>query len=89
MKLTLFSAADIAAALPMRECIEVMKQAFADFSSGRAQVPQRTVMPIGGGPGDGGTLLVKPAYIPPDALGAKLVSVFPGNARIGKPGPHN
>ena len=81
MKLRLFSAADIATALPMRQCVEVMKQAFADFSSGRAQVPQRTVLPIE----DRGTLLVKPAFAAGSGLGAKLVSVFPGNAKVGQP----
>lgn len=98
MKLRLFSADDIAAALPMRDCIEVMKRAFADFTSGRALVPQRTVMPIGAE----SALLVKPAYLPPpppvasagrgsskeDApggLGAKLVSFYPGNAAEGLP----
>ena len=60
MKLQLFSAADVAAALPMRECVEVTKRAFADFTSGRARVPQRTVMAVGGE----NVLLVKPAYLP-------------------------
>ena len=81
MKLRLFSAADIATALPMRECVEVMKRAFADFSNGRAEVPQRTVLPIE----DRGTLLVKPAFAAGSGLGAKLVSVFPGNAKVGQP----
>jgi len=85
MKLTLISAADIASALPMAECIEVMKGAFADFTAGRVQVPPRTVMDIDGEEGAGGTLLVKPAYIPQVGLGAKLVSVFPGNAETGRP----
>lgn len=81
MRLRLFSAADIATALPMRQCVEVMKQAFADFSNGRAAVPQRTVLPIE----DRGTLLVKPAFAAGSGLGAKLVSVFPGNAKVGQP----
>ena len=57
MRLQLFSAADVKAALPMRDCVEVMKRAFADFTSGRAQVPQRLVMPLG----EGNALLAKPA----------------------------
>jgi ornithine cyclodeaminase len=89
MRLRLLSAADIAAALPMAECIAVMKQAFADFTSGRAQVPQRTVMTLGAAD-DAATLLVKPAFIPagPGAtagLGAKLISVFPANTARGLP----
>lgn len=85
MKLTLFSAADIATALPMSECIEVMKRAFADFSSGRARVPQRTVIPLDTDAADGSCLLVKSAYLPGIGLGAKLVSFFPGNAARGRP----
>jgi len=84
MKLRLVSADDIAAALPMADCIKVTKQAFADFTSGRAQVPQRTVMALGDEEDDG-TLLVKPAFIPEVGLGAKLVSVFPANAEHGLP----
>jgi len=84
MNLRLLSADDIAATLPMGECIEAMKQAFADFSSGRAQVPQRTVLRLGE-EADAGTLLVKPAFVPGVGLGAKLVSVFPRNAELGRP----
>lgn len=84
MKLRLLSAHDIAAALPIDDCIQVMKQAFADFTSGQAQVPQRTVMALGED-ADAGTLLVKPAFIPEVGLGAKLVSVFPANAAHGLP----
>ncbi len=80
MKLLLLSAADIEAALPMHRCVEVMKRAFADFSAGRATVPQRTHIDAGDG-----SLLVKPACIPGVGLGAKLVSVFPGNASRGRP----
>jgi hypothetical protein len=46
MKLRLLSGADIAVALPMSRCIEVMKRAFADYSKGHAKVPLRTVIPI-------------------------------------------
>ncbi len=98
MKLRLFSANDIAAALPMGDCVEVMKRAFADFSSGRAKVPQRTVISIG----EENALLVKPAWVPGlpplgegekdsskegarGGLGAKLVSFYPGNAAKGLP----
>lgn len=84
MKLRLLSAEDIARALPMRDCVEAMKRAFADFTRGTAQVPQRTVMPLGH-EADAGTLLVKPSYVPEVGLGAKLVSVFPRNAEHGLP----
>ena len=82
MQLTLLSAEDIRAALPMRDAIQAMKDAFTAFSSGRAVVPLRPVIPV---PPVQGTLLVKPAYVEGGGLGAKLVSVFPRNPQRGKP----
>jgi len=81
MKLTLLSADDVRQALPMREAIEAMKGAFADYSSGRATVPQRMSVGV---PESGGTVLLKPA-LTPTGVGAKLVSFFPGNRARGKP----
>ena len=60
MKLRLFSGEDVARALPMAECVAVMKEAFAAFSGGRAVVPQRTVLEVG----VGNAVLVKPAWLP-------------------------
>jgi len=85
VQLTLLSAEDIRTALPMRDAIEAMKDAFAAFSSGRAVVPLRPVIPV---PPVEGMILVKPAFVEGHGLGAKLVSVFPGNARAGKPTIH-
>jgi ornithine cyclodeaminase len=82
MELTLLSAEDIRTALPMRDAIDAMKDAFAAFSCGRAVVPLRPVIPVA--PAQG-TVLVKPAYVEGGGLGAKLVSVFPNNAERGKP----
>lgn len=81
MQLRLLGAADIRRALPMRDAVDAMKEAFAAFSAGRAVVPQRPVIPV---PPDG-SFLVKPAYLAGQGLGAKLVSVFPGNAQRGRP----
>jgi ornithine cyclodeaminase len=80
--LTLLSAEDIRTALPIRDAIQVMKDAFAAFSGGRAVVPLRPVIPV---PPVQGTLLVKPAYVESGGLGAKLVTFFPKNAERGKP----
>jgi len=66
----------------MADTIEAMKEAFAAFSSGNATVPQRLSVAV---PPEDGVLLVKPALLPDQALGAKLVSVFPGNAEHGRP----
>lgn len=82
MRLKLLSSEDIRHALPMRQAIKVTKTAFADLSAGRADVPQRMSLAV---PPVEGTLLVKPAYVPSSGLGAKLVSVFPGNAAKGEP----
>ena len=82
MRLTLLSADDIRAVLPMADAIQAMKDAFAAFSSGKATVPLRPVIPV---PPAEGVMLVKPAYVEGRGLGAKLVSVFPRNAQAGKP----
>lgn len=81
MRLTLLSARDLEAALPMGETIGVMKKAFADLASGRVAQPRRLTVP---GEEDG-VLLVKPAAQIGVGLGAKLVSVFPRNAASGRP----
>jgi ornithine cyclodeaminase/alanine dehydrogenase-like protein (mu-crystallin family) len=68
MKLTLLSADDLRAALPMPAAIEAMKSAFAALSTGRADVPLRLALSV---PQAGGTSLFMPAYVPPNgALGA-------------------
>jgi ornithine cyclodeaminase len=66
----------------MSQTIEAMKRAFAAYSSGAATVPQRIALEI---PPDDGVLLIKPALLPNEALGAKLVSAFPGNSKHGRP----
>src|SRR5205807_7957011 len=75
----------VAQLLPMRECIQVMRDALAALARGEALVPLRTVMRV---PGVSGFLGLMPGYISPvkgqeGALGLKAVSVFPGNAKRG------
>src|SRR5437588_1017031 len=75
----------VAQLLPMRECIQVMRDALAALARGEALVPLRTVMRV---PGASGFLGLMPGYIAPargegGALGMKAVSVFPGNAKRG------
>ena len=82
MKLTLLSAADLRAALPMPAAIAAMKTAYAELSTGQANVPQRTALPV---PSVEGVTLFMPAYVPSSGLGAKIVSVFPRNAEQGRP----
>lgn len=78
----ILSGDDVRASLPMRDAIELMKQAFAALARGEAQVPLRTHLSA---PGGEGITLVMPARVDGDAssLAVKVVSVFDGNARAG------
>jgi len=86
MKLRLLSRNDVQRALSMRECIEVVKAAFAQLSAGEANVPLRTQLPV---PAHEGVTLFMPAYLAQSGdLGAKIVSVFPRNLARGLPTIH-
>ena len=85
MELLVLSARDVAALLPMRDCIDVMRTALAALANGKALVPLRMVMRM---PDGSGFLGLMPGQISADggqdgALGMKAVSVFPGNAARG------
>ncbi len=80
MKLILLGEGELRRMLPMADAVQAMKDAFAAYSRGEARVPMRMAVPGS----NEGTMLVKPASLP-DALGAKLVSVFPGNRELGRP----
>src|SRR5438105_12692780 len=85
MDVTVLSAEDVAKLLPMRECIQVMREALAALARGKALVALRMVMRM---PDASGFLGLMPGHIDADggrdgALGMKAVSVFPGNARRG------
>ena len=69
------SADDVRSVLPMRDCIELMRGAFARLSSGGAVIPQRIGVDT-----DRGTTLVMPAYVPGNGdLAVKIVSVYRDN----------
>jgi len=86
MKLHVLSRHDVQRALPMGECIEVMKAAFAQLSAGKANVPLRTQLPV---PAYDGVTIFMPAYLAESGdLGAKIVSVFPQNRARGLPTIH-
>jgi ornithine cyclodeaminase len=85
MEVLVLSADDVTKLLPMRDCIQVMREALGALAQGEALVPLRMVMRL---PDARGFLGVMPGYIGPDgrnqgALGMKAVSVFPGNADRG------
>jgi alanine dehydrogenase len=79
---------DVAGLITMDDLIEEMGVALHRFSSGEAVQPLRTVIPVGreNGGRDNGVFAVMPAYLgSPAILGAKLVTVFGGNAALDLP----
>lgn len=80
------SEADVAALLPITEAIEVIDTAMRAVSAGRAELPLRHVVPVGGANMMG---VMSGALGAPHCYGVKLVSLFPGNPAIrhaGSPG---
>jgi len=70
----------------MKECIELMKAAFAQLSSGQAHVPLRSQLPV---TAHEGVTIFMPAYLAQSGdLGAKIVSVFPRNVKANLPTIH-
>jgi ornithine cyclodeaminase/alanine dehydrogenase-like protein (mu-crystallin family) len=79
----LLTRGDLERLLDLSDVIEAVAGAFTAYSSGQTETPLRVgVEP----PGGGGVLLAMPcAVAEPPALGAKIVSVFRGNAMRGLP----
>jgi len=70
-------------ALPMRQAIEAMKGAFAQLSTGQADVPLRVALDV---PRHNGVTLFMPAYLSvDDQMAVKIVSVFNDNPARGLP----
>jgi ornithine cyclodeaminase/alanine dehydrogenase-like protein (mu-crystallin family) len=83
VKLRVLSADDVRQALPMAGAIEAMKAAFAQLSTGRANVPLRTPVEV---PAHNGVTLFMPAYLADDdQMAVKIVSVFNDNPAQGLP----
>jgi ornithine cyclodeaminase len=83
MKIKVFRAEEIDEALSMAEAIEVVKDAFVQLSQKSAQSPVRTSLTLKKA---GEVALVMPAYLgETQALGAKMVTVFPWNPRVSLP----
>jgi len=79
----LLSEKDVRAVLPMRDLIDAMAGALAEFSAGRVVQPVRQVLDVGSDPAYFG---VMPAALDePAAVGAKLVTVYPRNHDRGLP----
>jgi len=83
MKLRILSGADVRRAVTMAEAIQAVREAYVQLSTGQAVVPLRTPVPVAKREG---VTLFMPAYLTgSDALGAKIVSVFPANPARGLP----
>lgn len=79
----ILTADDVRKALPMKEAIEAMKNAYASLSDGTAVAPLRTRLPI---PNSDALSLFMPAYVHStegQALAVKVVSLFPTNPARG------
>jgi ornithine cyclodeaminase/alanine dehydrogenase-like protein (mu-crystallin family) len=71
------SGEDVAPRLPMSSCIEAVERAFLALARDEALQPLRTVIPL---PDGRSSFLAMPAHLgDPPALGAKLLTLFPGN----------
>jgi ornithine cyclodeaminase/alanine dehydrogenase-like protein (mu-crystallin family) len=78
----ILSATDVRATADMASVIVAVRQAYIEFSDGRAVVPIRTPIAFG----DAGITLYMPGYSPgAGAAVMKIVSVFPGNPSRGLP----
>jgi len=79
----ILNAKDVQQALPMGQCIQAMKSAYAALSAGRAEVPLRTRLSV---PVHEAVSLFMPAYVLDEAgesLVVKVVSLFPHNVKRG------
>jgi len=82
VRFRLLTEEDVRAVLTIDDLIETMAGALAQFSKGSVTQPVRTVIPVGTDDAFWGLM---PAYVPPESLGAKLVTVFGSNAARGLP----
>ena len=71
---------DVAKLLPMTEAIEVVDRAMRTVSNGGAELPLRSIMPVGGNNKMG---IMPGAMNDPACFGIKLISLFPGNPARG------
>src|ERR1041384_2432976 len=79
----ILNAEDVRRALPMKQAIEAMKDAYASLSGGTAVVPLRTRIAI---PDSEALSLFMPAFVSSqggNALAIKVVSLFPTNPSRG------
>jgi len=86
MQIRILTEEDVRLALPMRETIETMKEAYRQFSAGMASVPLRTRIEV---TDQEGVALFMPALLHTTRdLAIKIVSVFPRNTDLELPTIH-
>lgn len=79
----ILSAEDVRRALPMKEAVETMKNAFSVLSAGHAAMPVRSHLEV---PEHGGTALFMPSFVEAFGnIGVKVVNVFENNPEAGLP----
>jgi alanine dehydrogenase len=82
-RLRLLSGDEVRRALPMKDAVAAMKDAFRELSAGEAVVPARTHLPV---PERQGDVLFMPSYSPSAGqVGLKIVALFEGNQTRGLP----
>src|SRR5438309_2415022 len=83
MNILILNHTEVEQLLPMHECIDVMKEAFAAFARGEFHQPLRTIVRP---PEARGVMALMPAYRAgkQPLFGLKAICVFSGNAAIGK-----
>ncbi|MCH8340581.1 MAG: ornithine cyclodeaminase family protein, partial [Chloroflexi bacterium] len=86
MQIRILTSEDVRLALPMRETIETMKEAYRQFSAGMASVPLRTRIELANREA---VALIMPALLNTTGeLAVKIVSVFPQNVERDLPTIH-
>jgi ornithine cyclodeaminase len=86
IKLKILTGKDIRQVVTMAQAISSVKEAFLQLSTGKSILPLRTQVPV---EGRDGVILFMSAYLSTsDALGAKIVSVFPRNVKQNLPTIH-
>jgi ornithine cyclodeaminase len=83
MKILILSHDEVVNLLPMKECIDVMREALIALAAGQVHQPLRTIIRP---PDAAGLMGLMPSYMSGDcaAFGLKAICVFPGNPAKGK-----
>jgi alanine dehydrogenase len=79
IKLRILSGEEVRQVVTMAQAISAVKEAFIQLSAGKSTLPLRTHVPV---ESQDGVILFMPAYLSTsNALGAKIVSIFPRNVK--------